>query len=323
MAKNTTNLISVDSLVFGDNVRTDACLNLPKMVESVKRHGYKVNHPLVVVKQGEYNLVLCGNRRGLALCWLRDNDPQAYAIAIPTGKVPAVVHEGLTPAEIVLLRIDHSSDEDREPLDQWSEFQAIRQLVLIGHDSQEKIAVQLGIFNQKGKNKGQPNRSYIQPRVNLAKLPEFVRVEMAKYCNEGPDKTPVKWSDLSSLYKAYLSEITTHPNGDGPALQEAWSKIMDRTPKVRGESADNGKSLTPSKAKDIVAACSSSLLKRIALALTGQGSETVTMVDAACVEAENALTQVGILKDHLGNTFNEVLGEAIAAKVDIAESAVV
>lgn len=318
MAKNTTNLVAVDSLIFEGNVRTAACMNLAKMVASVKLHGFQVEHPLVVSKRGDDSyLVLQGNRRGRSLIFLRDNEPEVYAIALPSGKVPAVIHEALTPEQEVMVRIDHSSDLDREPLDQWSEFQAIQQLVQVGHDSQEAIATKLGINHTKGKNKGTPNRSYIQPRVNLSRLPGFIQEEFEKYC-EKPDTTAVRWSAIAALYKAYNKEMVEFPNGDGPLLKEAWAKALE--PKVKEPVNEvTGHNLTPSDARKKVAVCSSLLLKTALLAATGQGTTDLVSIDYKIRILEDLETEVGVLKAHLGGVYDETLAEAIAAMADQQE----
>ncbi len=120
MANKCARLIEVDKLYFAENVRTPECLQLPAMCESLRRHGFKTNHPLVVSEKkidGETRYhVLVGNRRGLALVFLRDNEPEAYRQALDDAKVPAIVHRGLTEEEEVEHRIDHSFDEDRVPL---------------------------------------------------------------------------------------------------------------------------------------------------------------------------------------------------------------
>lgn len=317
MAKQTTNLVSVDSLYFENNVREDACLQLPKMIDSIKRNGYKVHYPLVVSKKTDSFLVLCGNRRGLALVFLRDNDPEAYRLAVPLGKVPAVIHEGLTEEEEVVLRIDHSKDEDREPLDQWSEFQAIRQLVMVGRDSQEQIAVQLGIFHTKGKNIGKPNRSIIQPRANLARLPLFVQNEVKRLCYF-PEQTKIRWSDIHALYTAYNSELVAFPDGDGPALTAAFAAVMNR--EVKAKSGNDAFSLTPKDARDKVAQSQSSLVKSLLLAFTGQGDKKWSVIDGKIALAEQCQTDVAILREHLGGTYDEVLTEAKDALADMAVS---
>ncbi|KKK96929.1 hypothetical protein LCGC14_2657830, partial [marine sediment metagenome] len=182
MATNVPRLIAVEDLVFADNVRSPECQAIPAMVESYRRNGFKANHPLVVSEKPEgKQLVLCGNRRGLGLQWLQANDKEAYRLALPSGKVPCLVHKSLTEEEETLLRIDHSADEDRVPLDVWSIYLAIKQLARVGIDTQERIAEKLGIFYTKGKKKGQPNRSFVQVRLNLARLPQKVEDAMRQY----------------------------------------------------------------------------------------------------------------------------------------------
>ena len=320
MAKNTTNLVSVDSLIFADNVRSEGCMNLPKMIDSIKRHGFKNNHPLVVSQKGEDEyLVLCGNRRGLALCFLRDNEPDEFGKAVKGGKIPAIIYSGLTPTEEVLIRIDHSSDEDREPLDQWSEFLAIRQLVLVGHDVQEQIANKLGIFSTKGKNKGKPNRPYVQVRVNLAKLPEFVQTEVKKTAYADPTAF-VLWSDIASLYKAYNSELVEFPNGDGPAFTEAWNNLKNRPKRTKGENQKDGKTLTPAGAKDRASSCSSSLLRFALLGATQQGGYNLVDIDNKIKRLEDLEKTVNIVKEFIGEgEWDSIVNEAVDAYNDSNE----
>jgi len=255
-----------------------------------------------------------GNRRGRALVFLRDNDPDMYAIVLPSGKVPAVVHEGLTAEQEVMIRIDHSSDLDREPLDQWSEFCAVKQLVLVGQDSQETIATKLGIYHTKGKNKGTPNRSYIQPRVNLSRLPGFIQDEFNRYCDK-PGSSAVRWSVIAALYKAYNVEMVEFPNGDGPLLKEAWEKALVPKPKeVKNEIT--GRNLTPSDARKKAQACSSALLKIALLAATGQGTIDLVTVDSKIRILEDLETEIDVLKAYLGGTYDETLAQAIAEQID-------
>lgn len=307
MAVNCTRLIGVDRLTFADNVRTPECMQLPGMVESLRRHGFKYNHPLIVSEKrdgdGLRYLVLVGNRRGLGLHWLRENDLPAYQEALPGGRVPAIVHKNLTKEEEIELRIDHSPDEDRVPLDEWSTFCAIKQLVQAQMDTQERIAIKLGLFKTKGKEKGQPNRQYVQPRVNLARLPGFVQEEYRKLSID-KDDTPVRWPHVAKLYKAYNAEYIQHPHGDGPRFQEVWKEVM--TPSQSKDSKTDGKvgdpkELTPADAVKRSQGAQSEGLKQALLVVTRQSGDNLADIDNTILAGETALRTLGMIRAYLGN----------------------
>lgn len=300
MATNVARMISVDDLLFADNVRSPECTAIPAMVESYRRNGFKVNHPLVVSEKADgKHLVLCGNRRGLGLQWLQDNDKEGYHAALPTGKVPAIVHKGLTEEEETLLRIDHSTDEDRVPLDEWSVYLAIKQFSKIGIDTQERIAEKLGLFYTKGKQKGQPNRSYVQVRLNLARLPQFVEDEMRRYTLD-KDNTAIRWSHVAVLYRDYNTEFVEYPSGNGPLFKAEWQKAIT-PPAVAADEPTNGKKeLTPADAVKRAQVASSQGLQQALLCLTGQSDVQITDIDRAMAEGETAVLTVKLIADYLG-----------------------
>jgi len=304
--------VEIDLLHFEDNPRQGPSLKIPEMVDKIRRNGFKRNHPIVVSQQddGKYK-VLVGNRRSLASQWLRDNDPTAYAELFPSGKIPAIVCTGLTQEEEILRRIDHGADEDREPLDEWSMFLAIQQLVQALGDSQEKIAIHLGLFHTKGKNKGKPNRSFVQPRVNLARLPRFVQDEMRKYCADA-NSTPLRWSHLATLYKSYNQEFLEYSDGSGPLLQAAWKKIFDDA-KEKAESPETaGKALSAKDAKERAQAMDSVLLKQALLASTKQGTADLASIDRKITEGEEAVKVVQALREYLGeDDYNAMVVKAM------------
>jgi len=277
---NVTKMIAVSYLFLADNVRTTACEKIPEMVASLRRNGFKPNHPVVLSQRDNDAdgkprfLVLCGNRRTKALLWLQENDADEYNRIVPTGKIPAIIHKGLTEEEEILLRIDHSKDEDRVALDEWSIFLAIKQLVrAFTSESQEKIAEKLGIFYTKGKNAGKPNRSYVQTRVDLARLPEYVQDEFQKLMVSGKDETPVRIADIKTLKTIYNEEFVAFPNADGPKFTAAWDAIVNPEPQDADEETakDDPKSLKPQDAKNAAQNASSAFLKRVLLAATRQG----------------------------------------------------
>lgn len=330
MAKgpSVTKLIDFSTLVLADNVRTEQCERIPDMVASLKLNGFKVNHPIVVsAKADGTNLVLCGNRRTKGLMHLAEHEPDAFKAALSGGKVPCVVYTGLSVEEEIILRIDHGPQEDRVPLDEWSEFLAIKQLLrAFPGESQSKIAEKLGIINKKGKNAGQPNRPYVQVRVNLARLPGFVQDEFKKLCTAGKDATPVRWSDIKDLYTAFNAEFAAHPDGDGLQLRTAWEKIMNPAPKETP--ADDGKkpaALSPDQAKARAQGSASKILKRVYLAATNQGGDIV-QIDGTLLEYETSHELLTMVREYLGpdgyaDLINRAREYRVAAETLLAEQA--
>jgi len=312
-------MIPASDLIFGGNVRTPECQAIPAMVESFRRHGFKANHPLVVsekqTEDGAKYLVLCGNRRGLALQWLAENEDETLTRTLNGGKLPAVVHKGLTKEEEVDLRIDHSSDEDRVPLDEWSLFVAIKQLVQAGFDTQERIAHKLGLFKTTGKKAGEPRREFVQVRVNLARLPEFVQAEFRKLTLD-KDSTPVRWNHVAQLYKVYHEEYTSGGmDGQGDGFQKIWGEIMT-PPEVTDtptDSATGPKELSPAEAVKRSQSASSAGLKEALLTLTRQGSADLSEIDAQIVRGESALLILSDCEEYLGaKDYVELVASATA-----------
>jgi len=332
MAKtpSVTKLVDFESLFRADNVRTDACTRLPDIVASLKLNGFKPNHPLVLSAKpdGRY-LVLCGNRRTQGLEFLRDNEPENFkaALAPSGGKVPAVIHTGLTAEEEIVLRIDHGPSEDRVPLDEWSQFLAIKQLLrAYPGDSQAKIAEKLGIVNTKGKKRGEPNRSFVQGRVNLARLPEFVQEEYRKLCVIGADATPVRWTDVKGLYASYNKEFAHFPDGDGPEFRTAWDKVLHPAPEEPSTDDDSPKpeSLSPDAAKARAQNSGSRLIKRVLLSATGQGGDWA-VIDAQILKAETDSEILGMIAELLGvdefaNLVNRARDNRVAIEAAQAEA---
>lgn len=303
MASNCSRMVEVDRLIFADNVRSPECMQIPAMVESFRRAGsFKPNHPLVLSEKpdGTY-LVLNGNRRGTGLVWLRDHDTEAYRQILPTAKVPAIVHKGLTIEEEANLRIDHSSDEDRVPLDDWSIFLAIKQLVKVGIDSQERMAIKLGLYiTANTKKKGQPNRSYVQTRVNLARLPEFVQDEIRKLTLD-KDTTLLRWAHVAGLYKVYNREYTTYPECNGPEFQALWKKCTTPPEAVDTETdTPEPKELSPAEAIKRSQSASSKALKTALLVVTKQSDADLADLDEKMVAAESALRTLTEIREYLG-----------------------
>jgi hypothetical protein len=264
-----------------------------------------------------------------ALEWLSANEPAEFARLLPGGKVPCIVHVGLTEDEEILIRVDHGTDEDRVPLDEYSEFLAIKQLLKAWPgESQARIAEKLGIVSTKGKNKGQPNRSYVQDRVSLARLPLFVQDEYRKLWEVGKDSTPVRIAQIKTLYTAYNAEFATYPDGDGPEFSAKWSEVMnpvDNT--VSADDSATPKDLKASEAKTRAMGCNSKTLRRVLLALTNQGGDVVAL-DASIASLETDSQILSDIRLLVGaDEFAKIVSEARdnrlaidAAKLETAEA---
>lgn len=291
MAVNCTRMIPIDSLFFGDNVRWEGNLEegTLKVFDSIKRQGWKPNHPLVVVTKENGNKVLVGNCRSRAVLRLRDEKPDKFAEFFPDGKISALVHTNLTDGEEVEIRIDHSHDEDRTPLDEWSEFLAVKQLVLNGMDTEAEIARKLGAIYKKGKNAGQPNRSYIQPRVRLAKLPAFVQDEYKKYCMDRKS-TAFRIGMTANLAKAYRAGA--HKDDD-EVFVAAWKKCLIPP---EPEEEKRGKALRPDVALERANAATSTIVKAVLLSATEQGDSLLDLDErvTALERRDTLLTQIEV-----------------------------
>jgi hypothetical protein len=322
----TSQLVNVDALYFEGNPRTDACMRIPEMVAGLRLHGFRDDQPLVLSEKdregGKEYLVLCGNRRGTGLTFLRDNHPEdfARALSVHPGKIPAIVHVGLTTQQETEIRIDHSADLDRVPLDPWSEYLAIQQLNAIGTYTEERIAEKLGLFTTKPDGTRTPRRSYVQPRVDLARLPKFVSDEIEKLCKEGKDATLVRWNHIVKLYGVYNKEYPGRTDGLGPLFQEAWQKIMqpvepsaDDTPKAR--------ELSPAEAIKRSQSASSNSLREALLIVTRQHDGNLAEIDAAILEGETAVIILKAIADHLGESAYNELVESAMYVIDETETA--
>lgn len=316
-----TREVPINRLFRKNNVRTAATLQLPAMVASILRHGFKPNHPLVVSEKRDGSfLVLCGNRRAEAIETILANSPAQAVALFPSGCVPCVVYAGLTEEQDAILRVDHSKDEDRVPLDEFGEFLAIRQLVHAGYDTQAGIAEKMGWFKTDKTGATVPNRSKVQPRVNLAQLPQFVQDEMQRYCEE-PSQSNLRWSAIAKLYKVYNEEYRQYPDGKGPVFTGAWNEALIG-PQTTGTDVPI-KPITPADAEKRSKLVGSRNLRDALMTFAGVGAVSLVDIDGAMVRAETAETVLAEIADYLGEKkFADLVGKAqSAASVKRAESA--
>lgn len=322
LAAGIGQLVAILSLFRRDNVRTAATLQLPQMIGSIKRHGYKSNHPLVVSKKadGRY-LVLCGNRRFEAIETILANEPETFAKLFPSGQVPCIIYTDLTDGQEAILRIDHSEDEDRVGLDDWGYFLAIRQLVRAGYDSQADIAAKIGWFKKDAKTGEMvPNRSKVQQRVNLCQLPTFVQAEFEKFVTLGKDASNVRWADVAELFKEFNADYNAgYTNGDGPAFKAAWDEAR-KAPTLRLVGV---KPITPADMEKRSKVVGSSNLRSVLAVCAGKTDKvTLNEIDAKLVQAETAVAVLAEIADYLGDDdFTDLTTKAHDAAVAmLAES---
>ena len=275
------------------NVRTPATLQLEKMAASIRKNGYKKNHPIVVVQRGKgqgatYD-VLCGFRRmgGLSLL-----TPEERAEALPKGKVPAVVHTGLTPQQEALILLDHSDDEDRVKLDEYGEFLAVKKLMLHEFNTQAGIAEKLGKTKLDKNDNVVPNRSWVQPRVNLAQLPGFVQEQFRILWTDGKDKTNVRIGDIAKLFKTY-NECGMDETAE--AFQTVWNEAM-----APASESSKAKAISAKAMREKAGLCQSSAVKNVLLVAGGHNEGSLVDIDSAVAKAETAAQQLTRIADYLG-----------------------
>lgn len=297
-------LLDFDSLFLEGNIRSPQCEAIPAMVKSLRLEGYKDNHPLVVSEKPDARFkVLCGNRRVLGLAKVRDDDKAEFGRVLAGGKIPCIVHKGLTDTEEIVLRIDHTEGEDRVKLDKWSEFQAVKQLIFAyPEDTQEAVARKMGKFHaDDSKSAGKPNRGWAQPLCNLAALPPYVQEEYRKLVTEGKDSTLLRVVDIKGLYKVFDEDFAQFPEGDSPVFAAAWQKILNPEPKVAVDPVNPSepKVYKPESAKSQSRGAASRLVSRILLAVTNQGGNIVD-IDAEAAQVETDALILADIKVYLG-----------------------
>lgn len=311
--------VSITKMVWHDNVRPEEDLYLDQMIASYKNKGFDRKYPIEVYKDGAKYHVLCGNRRTLAAMRLKESEPDVFKELFPGGKLPCIVYDKLDVREAAIFRNDHSSDEDRIGLSEHGLYLAVKQLYLVGVTGQFDIAQKLDQFiKDKKTGKLKPNRSFIQPRVNLCQLPKFVEDEYIKLMREGRDATPVRWNQVATLFKHFNEERNEgYVKGDGPKFQEYWNKEC----LVSGPAKEPGPQMMKKSDLDLAGKrCSSTLGQLLILKITGQPVKidgqpaSIERIDGKIVEAETALYILSAIGESLGEKKFKPLYDAALAK---------
>ncbi len=306
----TVKRIVFDDLVFDGNPRTKKGMKLEQMIASFVTHGYQPDSTILVEeKQDGQFLVLRGNRRSLAALELQKQDQETFDRIFSDGKIPAFVAKGISDQERILLRIDHSTELDREPLDDEGLFNAVCQL-LRASLNQREIAAHLNLFTKNNKTGDlEPNRSLVQRRAELAKLPGFVQDEYRILMRKGKDVTAVRWSMIPGLYKMYSKTSVEYPDGN-MEFNEKWE--LCKTFKDDLPEGSVSVKLTPKKAKDFSELAQSKGVRDILLSVTGQIPTTFENVDLAILAGEQATATLVSIQDHLGkDAYNDLIARSL------------
>lgn len=287
-----------------NNPRTKENYDLPGMVGSYRTHGYWADRPIMLHRgpSGRFQ-VLRGHRRYYGALALKEADPVAYTVVFPTNTVPALVYEGLNSSERTILMMDHTVDGDRLALDEWSQVIAIAELIAAEHGTESEIAAHLGMFLTDPTTGARvPNRSLVQPRVQLVKMPLYIREAMEKRCrlNEGN----IRWSHIPKLHKVWKAEFPSYPLGDGPLLKAEFEKLT--APKD-----DTAKSaiqqVTQARAATLISAAQSQTGKElVAASIKNDGNQAFMAIDSKLRQLEAAAHALDALVWRFGLSSSEL-----------------
>jgi len=294
-SKGKTRHIPIDSCYVDGNPREEH--NIEPLVASMLRHGYLLNQPIVIVDmENDKFLVTRGNRRFLAICFIRENNPAAYAIIFPKGTVPAIVHKKCSAQEIALLRIDFDSSAERQPLTAWEEFLAVRVLVKAGYLTESGIAEKMGKYVDD-----LPARSWAQTRVRLARLPVDVQ-EMFRTVFLKTKLNTLRIGDIQKLASEYRDK------SDCAAFRDLLNERADRETKTStaGKSAVKF-SITAKDVKDRINSFDSEIIRRLLGAMIGD-SDQLTVIDSDLCHMVERVTLMDSLESQFSTEIEEMQG---------------
>lgn len=306
--------LPLDKLILRNNVRDEAEYDLPPLIASIERNGFRPSSQVVVHldKDNVYE-VLAGNRRTNAL---RTFSPEKLAtvLAATGGSVPCTVYRNLTPAQIEIIRCDHGSDEDRKPLSKWGLYTAVRRLLVVGL-TQTQIAVRLSLkVTKEGVEK--PNRSLVQIYANAAVLPDDVQQMLRDYWLEG--KGTIRQSDVATLYKVWNEEYAQYgiQGLAGPKFRAKVAEIKDRG---EGE-APTTKTLSASRALEMSKVSTSPVTRQLLVAATQADGSALAALDAELSKRDQLMRQIDWLFKHKPAQITKLLTAAAEAMKTEAEA---
>lgn len=284
-AKGKFRSIPIDQLWRSDNPRE--LYDLEPLVESLRLHGFRRNEPIMVVERENPDnpeqrfLVVRGNRRTLAAERIRDDYSDDFGIIFPKGCVPCIAYSGCTDREVAMLRMDFDDRAGKRGLDGWELFLAVRILVKEGIHTEATIAQILGLVKDDGNGGTVPNRSLVQPRVRLAKMPVFVQDMFKPVLQGNRDVTPLRVKHIQQLATAFRKG---KENPDAPVFKEK----LDELKNLDAPSPSGGDdSATPIKHKDLkgrMNSFDSPIMRKILHVICfGEGADTLASLDSELV----------------------------------------
>lgn len=308
VAKPVNENLPLDKLVLRNNVRDESEYNLPPLIESFRKNGFRPAAPIVVhVGEDKVFEVLAGNRRTNSLRTFKPAELKEI-LAATDGLVPCLVYRNLTPAQIEILRCDHGTDEDREPLSKYGQFTAVRRLLIAGL-TQTQIAERLGIYVTKD-NVKKPNRSLVQIYVNAAQLPDRVKAMLKAYWLRG--EGTIRQSDISALSKLWNEEFPNFGiNGkEGPKFRAKVKEIEDRDV---NDAPKTTVTLTAASATDRAKVMTSPTTRQLLVAATQRDGSALAQLDAELSLRDAMIRQIDWLFQHKKAQITKLLKEAEAA----------
>jgi len=325
--------LDILTLSSGENVRSEKSLGLASMINSIKTRGWLADSLLTVSIRADGTLrVLRGNRRTLAAQELKRIDPDAFARAFPSGSlVRCHVFTGLTYDQEVLIRNDHSKDLDAKTLSDWELFLAVKQYVKVGGHTESGIAIAMGRYS-KDKNDNQvPDRSFIQKRVQLATLPDFVQTEYQKLWEGTKSDTAVRVSDIPKFAAAIAADVKAdrsgmgvspidgkpleYSAGGGPEFLKVWNLIMVPTSTEAVEAEETKETAKPvishKELSSKIGSFEGRLIKTVLRAVCGETPVTLVECDTICLQLEMDQRDMNTIAKYLGaDGMQNLLGSA-------------
>lgn len=259
-----------DVTLYADNPRPAEEFETAGIVESYRKFGYRPEYPITVsIRKDGSTVALRGNRRLSAALILRDTEPETFARVFPKGEIPALIHKGLNDSEEILLAVDHTGELDRKGLSKWGEFRAISALMLKGEVAgRYAIAEKLGLVKvqvDNGKTVRTVQGPYVQKRMELARLPDFVQSAFKGCPMFGGADGRFKQAQISRLLKLYNSERDVAAKAGtrtGPQFDAAWSEIVTPAAVEGGsDSAGTIMKLTRKQFADRAVTCKSDIVR--------------------------------------------------------------
>lgn len=186
--------------------------DVENLIHRFRTYGFDPTQPLAIAEMDDGTMVAVrGNRRLTGAQWLHDNDPEEFKRIFPEGKIPCILYKGLSKEEIAILAIDHGKGHDRQSLNGFEKFLAVRVLYRSGSKTQSKIAEIMGC-----------SRAQAQKYIALAKLPKYVRDEFKPVLLNKLDDTNLRSMDILTVAKYHASESKEK-------FAETWKAFVDGT----------------------------------------------------------------------------------------------